>query len=192
MRDYINRCYKAFYELYQIMKDETASIRKHSSMEFASRTVRELDRGDVVLQRSLDRNGDKTPVEMLRTFQNMADEVKDNMAQMKQYRMSFFRANRSSSSRDRGGRVELGGREERRSSSRYDRSSRDDDRGSSRYDKDRYARDDAPRGRESRDKDRHRTDRESTDRYGRSSREDRDYGRSSRSERRDDYGDRRR
>lgn len=188
MRDYINRCYKAFYELYQIMKDETASIRKHSSMEFASRTVRELDRGDVVLQRSLDRNGDKTPVEMLRTFQNMADEVKDNMAQMKQYRMSFFRANRSSSSRDRGGRVELGGREERRSS-RYDRSSRDDDR-STRYDKDRYARDDAPRGRESRDKDRAAGKPKAS--YGRSSREDRDYGRSSRSERRDDYGDRRR
>lgn len=159
--------------MYSMIMDESNVIRKHSVMRYATRSTKELDRGDAAYHRSLDT--DRGVADMLRSFEDTTMQIKDCLN--KQFRNQFFRnvRERRESSRDPGRSL----RESTTRESRY-RDEREDyrktDRRSSRRDDDRATlRDEL--GREERREDRYssRRDEPSRSRYTseRSSRDDR-------------------
>jgi len=184
MKKIIRAVFREYLNMYHMMLDETQSIRKFDFMRYASKSIKELDRGDAsIYTRELDDTGRKSPLEMMQTFEETTLNVKEFMN--KQYREVFFDQDRNKivktglwSSSERKGRDTQGGRyrdEERGGGDRYrdrkDDRRYDEDRGGRRSDRredDRYGRDKGDRYDDRRD-DRRRDDRRE-DRY-RSSRD---------------------
>merc|ERR1719499_2681933 len=142
-----------------MVSDETSAIRNVHYMKYAPRSIQDLDMGDfTVYPVDLDERGNKSPSDMLCTFDDTAQKVKEHMNKM--YRNAFFRKNRANARR--------GGDRETRGAYRDDRDRRKDDRGD---DRDRRSRDRRDDDRLDRGLDR---DRDSRDKYDRKDRYDRD------------------
>merc|ERR1719445_1166159 len=87
LRSYIDNIYKSYRALWQLMNEETDQIRRHPLMRYASRTIRELDTGDFVPRRVLDK--DVGTLKALQQFYDITSAVKDSLN--KDYRKHFFR-----------------------------------------------------------------------------------------------------
>lgn len=174
------------------MSDETKSIRKFDFMKYASRSVKDLDSGDAtVFSTDLDERGNKTPMEMLRTFEDTTQLVKECLN--KQYRAVFFDQDRMKITKDGtfASRETTRGSRDRDERDRYrkdddrDRRSRDRrdedrlDRGLDRDGRDKYDKRDRDYDDKKRRDDRDRRDDRGGDRYSRS--RDADRGRYSES-----------